>query len=385
MKLNQEVIVKAEKIAHGGFVVARYEEKVLFVRKALPDELVKVRILKKAPGGRAWIAEAIEVIEPSQFRVEPECIYFKEADCGGCDFQHAQIDYQRELKINVLVEQMQRLANLSVTHLIKAHQLEPKDYQWRSKIRLAPNYDGKLGYRKYRSHEIVPIADCQIATPEINDLLNELKDQKFSDEQILIARDGQAQVVSAKSSKKVTTNILGFDFIHVDTGFWQPHIRAAESLSNLLLSKVITAESTLDLYAGVGIFGRLLLEKHKTQKLVSVELDAAASNCAKENLQKFPKASVVSQRAEVYLKETPEEFDLVILDPPRKGLGIVATKYLAKAAKEQIIYLSCDPASLARDTKELTKNGWHLSQLDLIDAFPQTHHLETLAVFSRNN
>ncbi|MGA0985710.1 MAG: methyltransferase, partial [Candidatus Nanopelagicales bacterium] len=209
--------------------------------------------------------------------------------------------------------------------------------------------------------------------------------QKFSDEQILIARDGQAQAVPAKSSKKVTTNILGFDFTHVVTGFWQSHISAAESLSNLLLSKVITAESTLDLYAGVGIFGRLLLENQKTQKLVSVELDAAASNSARENLQKFPRASVVSQRAEAYLKETTEEFDLVILDPPRKGLGIVATEHLATTAKEQIVYLSCDPASLARDTKELTKNGWHLSQLDLIDAFPQTHHLETLAVFSRIN
>lgn len=385
MKINQEVIVKAEKIAHGGFVVARYEEKVLFVRKALPNELVKVRILKKAPGGRSWIAEAVEIIEPNQNRIEPECIYFRESDCGGCDFQHAQIDYQTELKLNVLVEQMQRLANLPVAHLVNARQLEPKDYHWRTKIRLAPNKDGKLGYRRYRSHEIVPITNCQIATPEINSLLNELKDQEFSDEQILIARDGQAQAVAAKSSKKVTTNILGFDFTHMDTGFWQSHVSAAEELSKLLLSKAITAQSTLDLYSGVGIFGRLLLENQKTQKLVSVELDAAASKCAKENLKEFPKASVIAQRAEVYLKETHEEFDLVILDPPRKGLGIVATGHLAKTAREQIIYLSCDPASLARDTKELTKAGWYLSQLELVDAFPQTHHLETLAVFSRIN
>lgn len=385
MNINQEVIVRAEKIAHGGFVVARHEEKVLFVRKALPDELVRVRILKKAPGGRAWIAEAIGVIEPSQFRIEPKCIYFKESDCGGCDFQHAQIDYQTELKINVLTEQMQRLANLSVAPIIKVHQLEPKDFQWRTKIRLAPNQAGRLGYRKFRSHEIVPITNCQIATPEINDLLSEFKDQKFSEEQMLIAREGRATAVSANSSLKVTTNILGFDFTHMYTGFWQSHISAAEALSRLVLLKAKTVQSTLDLYAGVGIFGRLLLENQKTQKLVSVELDTAASQCAKENLKGFANVNVQSQRAEDYLKETHEEFDLVILDPPRKGLGIVATEHLVKAAKEQIIYLSCDPASLARDTKELTESGWHLSQLDLIDAFPQTHHLETLAVFSRIN
>lgn len=93
----------------------------------------------------------------------------------------------------------------------------------------------------------------------------------------MIARDGQARAVAAKSSKKVTTNILGVDFTHMDTGFWQSHISAAESLGKLLLAKVITSESTLDLYAGVGIFGRLLLENKKTQELVSVELDRAAS------------------------------------------------------------------------------------------------------------
>lgn len=385
MIIDQEVTVRAEKIAHGGFVIARWEEKVLFVRKALPGELVRVKIVKKAPGGRAWLADTVEVLEANSNRVDPPCSYFKDNDCGGCDFQHAQIDYQLELKLNVLIEQMQRLANLSVANLVKTHHLDPKDYSWRTKLRLAPAANGKLGFRKFRSHQIVPIQNCQIAVSEINKLLENSKDQIFTKEQLLVAHQSSAQFVSSNSTKKSTTEILGFEFVHMRAGFWQSHIAAAEKLSALLLSKIATQESALDLYAGVGIFGRLLLETKKTQELISVELDSAATECARENLKKFPKAQVVSQKAEDYLKNSRKAFGLVILDPPRKGLGIEATNHLAKAAKHQIIYLACDPASLARDTNELIKYGWHLSQLDLIDAFPQTHHLETMAVFSRVN
>ena len=202
---------------------------------------------------------------------------------------------------------------------------------------------------------------------------------------MLIAEHGQAEFISINSTAKTTTNILGHDFVHARAGFWQSHLQAAEKLSSLLLTKVKSQNNTLDLYAGVGIFGRLLLENKKTQNLTSVELDGQASACAKENLTKFPQAQILTQRAEEFLSRTNDDFDLVVLDPPRKGLGIEASRHLAKVAKQQIIYLACDPASLARDTKILTENGWVLSQLDLIDAFPQTHHLETMAVFSRVN
>lgn len=385
MQINQEVTVRADKIAHGGFVVARWEEKVIFVRKALPGELVKVKIIKKAPGGRAWLAETVEILEANSNRVEPPCLYFKDDDCGGCDFQHAHVDYQLELKQSVLIEQMQRLANVPVADLIQTHQLDPKDYRWRTKLKLAPNNKGHLGYKKFRTHQIIPIQSCQIAVSEINTLLKNSKGQIFDKEQLLVANESNAQFISVNSSKKSNTKILGFDFVHMRAGFWQSHVAAAEKLSSLLLSKVDFQQSTLDLYSGVGIFGRLLLETNKTKELISVELDRAAAGCAEENLKRFSDAKVLCQKAENYLISTNNEFELVILDPPRKGLGIEATRQLAKVAKRQIIYLSCDPASLARDTNELCENGWFLSQLDLIDAFPQTHHLEALAVFSKVN
>lgn len=382
MKVNDEVTVRTESIAHGGFAVARNEGMVLFVRLALPNELVRARILKSAPGGRSWIAEAIAVIEANPHRITPACSYFKASGCGGCDFQHSTTEYQLEMKKFVLIEQMQRLAKLEVSHLIQTHQLAPKDYNWRSKIRLAPNEAGFLGYRKFRSHEIIQIENCSIAVEPVNQKIKLLSQEKFKKEQIFVLQDDAVLCIDEEHDSQMTTELLGIQFLHMTSGFWQSHLQAAEKLASLVLAKVEFQSQALDLFAGVGVFGRLLLEQKKISKLDSVEFDQVATKCAIQNFKNFPSARAIRDRAEKFLEKTNQKYDLVILDPPRKGLGVEATRRLAKVAKSQIIYLACDPASLARDTYVLTDLGWRLSQLDLVDAFPQTHHFETVAAFS---
>lgn len=382
MKIDDEVTVRTEAVAHGGFVVARSNGIVLFVRLALPDELVKVKIIKSAPGGRAWVGEAIEILEASPYRITPRCEYFKASGCGGCDFQHSTIDYQLEMKKFVLIEQMQRLAKLEVGELIQTHQLSPKDFNWRSKVRLAPNDAGFLGYRKFRSHEIINIENCPIAIEPINQKIEQLSREKFRKEQIFVLQNQLIKQVNEKSDTQVSTKLLGVEFTHMASGFWQSHLQAAEKLASLVLAKVEFQARALDLYAGVGVFGRLLIEQQKISKLDSVELDKAATKCAIRNFRGLANARAISDRAERFLLNTDQKYDLVILDPPRKGLGEAAAQRLAKVATSQIIYVACDPASLARDSRVLITAGWHLSQLDLVDAFPQTHHLETVAVFS---
>lgn len=381
MNINDEITIRCEKVAHGGFVVARHEGVVIFVRLALPGELVRARILKSAPGKKAWFAEAIEVIESSSHRVEPICKYFGPQGCGGCDFQHADIDYQLLLKEEILIEQMSRLAKLDTKDLIKSHQLNPKDYNWRSKIRLAPNSLGKLGYRKFRSHEIVAIDKCPIAVDEINSKLESDLDLVFKFEQELISTTDGVLDLTAREDHKVTSVIHDISFVHMASGFWQSHKQAATKLSELVIENIESHESALDLYAGVGIFGRLLLEQKKISYLTSVELDKVANSCAKENLANFSHAKAINSSVEKFLSTNKAEFDLVILDPPRKGIGERDAIKIAQIAKQKIIYVSCDPASLARDARVLTQSGWRLSHLDLVDAFPQTHHLETVAVF----
>jgi tRNA/tmRNA/rRNA uracil-C5-methylase (TrmA/RlmC/RlmD family) len=381
LNINEEITLRCEKVAHGGFVVGRHEGVVIFVRLALPNELVRARLLKAAPGKKAWFAEAIEILESSPHRVEPICKYFGPQGCGGCDFQHVDIDYQLLLKEEILTEQMIRLAKIDVKDLIKCYQLNPKDYGWRSKIRLSPNSVGKLGYRKFRSHEIIAIDKCPIAVDEINSKLESDLDLVFEFEQELISTSEGVLDLSARQDHKVTSVIHGVSFVHMASGFWQSHKQAAAKLSELVLENIESHESALDLYAGVGIFGRLLLEQKKTKHLTSVELDRVANSCARENLANFSQAKAINSSVEKFLSTNKKEFDLVLLDPPRKGIGERDAMKIAQLAKQKIVYVSCDPASLARDTRVLTQAGWRLSHLDLVDAFPQTHHLETVAVF----
>ena len=381
MNINDEIEVRCEKIAHGGFVVARHEKVVIFVRLALPGELVRARIVKSAPGKKAWFAEAVEILESSPHRVKPACQFFGPQGCGGCDFQHVEIDYQLKLKEEILIEQMSRLANLDVKDLIESHQLDPKDYNWRSKVRLAPDSNGKLGYRKFRSHDIMAIDKCLIAVDEINSKLESDLDLVFKYEQELINTSEGVLDLTDREDHKITSIIHGVPFAHMASGFWQSHKQAAEKLSELVERNTESYESALDLYAGVAIFGRLLLERKKIKNLISVELDKVASSCAKDNLAKFSLAKALTISVEKYLSQSNQQFDLILLDPPRKGIGERDAKKIAQLAKSKIIYVSCEPASLARDSRVLTQSGWRLSHLDLVDAFPQTHHLETVAIF----
>lgn len=382
MKADDVVTVRCEKIAHGGFVIARHEGIVIFVRLALPGELVKAKMLKSAPGKRAWIAEAIEILESNQHRVTPRCTYFKPAGCGGCDFQHVDIDYQLDLKKAVLIEQMNRLAEISTLPDITTHQLSPKDFEWRNKIRLTANKNGQLGFRRFRSSEVIPISRCEIAVSEINLELTNSKEQIFDSETEIISSNTETLVLPKNPDKKIISKVGDIEYVHYASGFWQSHIKAAEKLSELLLEKTQNNHSCLDLYAGVAVFGKLLLQNKKIKTLISVELDKKASECAVENLSYFSSAKVIQADVEKFILQSQQTFDLIVLDPPRSGLGQKASEKLAQMAKKQIIYIACDPASLARDCKVLTSMGWRLSQLDLVDAFPQSHHLETVAVFA---
>ncbi len=382
MKIDEVIEVRCDKIAHGGYVVARHEGVVIFVRQALPGELVKVRIVKSAPGKRAWIGETLTVLEKNEHRVTPPCEYFKAEGCGGCDFQHADIDYQLLLKKDILIEQLNRLANISALPEIITHQLDPKDFNYRSKIRLTTNEMGELGFRKFRSNQTIPITHCKVALPAINSFLAELKDEFINTEVELISTDTETIILEKGFDKKISTRIGNVDFIHFASGFWQSHIAAAEKLSEIILKAAIPNNSALDLFAGVGIFGRLLLENNKISKLTSVELDKNAAACATENLAKFANAKSVRMDVEKFIFSTNQKYDLVLLDPPRSGLGQKASARLAEIAQQQIIYIACDPASLARDTKVLVDTGWQLCALELVDAFPQTHHMETVAIFA---
>jgi tRNA/tmRNA/rRNA uracil-C5-methylase (TrmA/RlmC/RlmD family) len=376
-----------EKVAHGGLCVARHDGVVIFVRHALPGEIVEAKLISLAPGKRSWFAQTISVKKASEKRITPKCEFFKADGCGGCDWQHADSQYQRELKLEVLVEQLERFGQVSNARQISSiNAVEPSQSNWRTRIRVVANDEGKWGFRKTRSHEVQVVDKCLIADNSINDVLKTLPAGNPDDE-ILIVKSKEETIVypvekRAPSAPNSTQEVDGHDFAVAGDGFWQVHPGAASVLSRQIKESVqgLKVESFADLYAGVGVLAHSLLQEFPTANAIVVEADRSAAQNAKENLKGFKNVQVSSERVDKWVRGVKSKFDVVILDPPRSGAGQTVMQQICRQTLQKIIYIACDPAALARDVLIAKKNGWKLETVAAFDLFPQTHHIESVAV-----
>ena len=387
MNAGDLLTLNIEKVAHGGLCVARHDGVVIFVRHALPDEIVEAKLISLAPGKRSWFAQTISVKKASEKRITPKCEFFKADGCGGCDWQHADSQYQRELKLEVLVEQLERFGQVANARQISSiNAVEPSQSNWRTRIRVVANDEGKWGFRKTRSHEVQVVDKCLIADNSINDVLKTLPAGNPDDE-ILIVKSKEETIVypvekRAPSAPNSTQEVDGHDFAVAGDGFWQVHPGAASVLSRQIKESVkgLKVESFADLYAGVGVLAHSLLQEFPTANAIVVEADRSAAQNAKENLKSFKNVQVSSERVDKWVREVKNKFDVVILDPPRSGAGQTVMQQICRQTLQKIIYIACDPAALARDVLIAKKNGWKLETVVAFDLFPQTHHIESVAV-----
>ena len=339
-------------VAHGGHCVARVgdEGRVVFVRHALPGERVVVEVTEGTEGDRFWRGDAVEVLSASADRVTPPCPYAGPGRCGGCDFQHVRLERQRDLKADVVREQLRRLAGLEVDVTVDPVPGDQDGLRWRTRQRYVPLPGGRKGMRKHRSHEVVEIDDCLIAAPT-----------------------GPSYAV------------LGRHFEVADDGFWQVHPGAATVLVETVLDLLAPrpGESALDLYAGVGLFARFLGEAvGDVGRVVVVEADRAAADRAATNC---PGAEVTAGPVErVLTASPPEPVDLVVLDPPRTGARRAVVEQVAARTPRAVAYVACDPAALARDVATFAEQGYRLTALRAFDLFPMTHHVECVALLEKS-
>lgn len=387
MNAGDLLTLNIEKVAHGGLCVARHDGVVIFVRHALPGEIVEAKLISLAPGKRSWFAQTISVKKSSEKRITPKCEFFTADGCGGCDWQHANSQYQRELKLEVLVEQLERFGQVANARQISSiSAVEPSQSNWRTRIRVVANDEGKWGFRKTRSHEVQVVDKCLIADNSINDVLKTLPTGNPNDE-ILIVKSKEETIVypvekRAPSAPNSTQEVDGHDFAVAGDGFWQVHPGAASVLSRQIKESVkgLKVESFADLYAGVGVLAHSLLQEFPTANAIVVEADRSAAQNAKENLKNFKNVQVSSERVDKWVRGVKNKFDVVILDPPRSGAGQTVMQQICRQTLQKIIYIACDPAALARDILIAKKNGWELETVVAFDLFPQTHHIESVAV-----
>ena len=419
LTVGDEVEVEAGPIAHGGFVVARHDRRVLFVRHAIPGERVRARITEGGPGDRFLRADAVEVLDASPERVTPPCPYAGPGLCGGCDFQHVALPEQRRLKAAVVEEQLRRLAQVERDVVVEPVAGDVDGLRWRTRTEFAVDGSGRAGMRRHRSHDVLPVDDCLIAGDRVvgtGVLRGSWAGEKVVD--VVAPSEGPAVVVRVPSdeadapvvTEAVAAQALSREFDVSARGFWQVHPGAAATFVDAVIDglRPREGERCLDLYAGVGVFASALAEAvGPTGQVVAVESDATAVTQARLNVERTPWVHYVQGRVDhVFGVEStgrvagarrgrrrgaprrphgdlPPTADVVVLDPPRTGAGKAVVEAVVTLSPRALAYVACDPAAMARDTAYLQERGYALTSLRAFDAFPMTHHVECVAVFER--
>ncbi|GGU39700.1 class I SAM-dependent RNA methyltransferase [Nocardioides albus] len=362
--------VEIGPVAHGGHFVARVQieeaSRVVFVRHGLPGERVVVEITEGTAGDRFWRGDAVSVLSAAPERVVPPCPYAGPGLCGGCDFQHVSLPAQRDLKATVLREQLVRLGGLSASDplvadlVVEAVPGDEDGLRWRTRQRYATAPGGARGMRKYRSHDVIPVEDCLIATTD--------------------AREPAAGTVV----ESVVIGGVEHSFEVAADGFWQVHPGAPEALVSAVMSALAPApgDSVLDLYAGVGLFSAFLADAvGPTGRVLAVEGDQTASALSVGNV---PTADVTAGDVATVLGRLEEgPYDLVVLDPPREGARRAVVEAVVARTPRKVAYVACDPAALARDVAIFAEHGYRLRTLRAFDLFPMTHHVEAVALLTR--
>ena len=440
---GEEAVLDVGPVAHGGHCVARHEGRVVFVRHAIPGEKVRVRLTDAGDSAKFWRADVIEVLEASPDRVEH---FWHVADSlrawghghppvGGAEFGHMTLAKQRSLKADVLAEQLTRLAGFEQVPSAWDGAVEPvgeaddggTGLGWRTRASFSVTPGGRLGMHAHRSNHIVPVREMPLASEAINALrLWDLdlqgiervevaapangsrplvllapapgtKDKRLRaiaaalpEEASVAAFDPLAGTVTQLRGRTwVQETAAGHDYRVTGEGFWQIHRDAPGTLVGAVTEFLRQGDFlnpgavVADLYAGAGLFTAVLADAvGETGSVLSVEGAPGTSRDARKNLHSAPQVEVIQGRVERVLRQKPRNFDALVLDPPRAGAGKAVVGQLVAAQPRAIAYVSCDPASFARDLGYFHRSGWVLAGLRAFDLYPHTHHLETVALLT---
>lgn len=361
--------------AHGGHCVARVDGRVIFVRHALPGEVVTVEITDTSHA-RYWRGDAVEVHTASADRVDPVCPVAVPGGCGGCDLQHVTAEGQLEWKRQVVAE---LLAHKGFTFDGPVEQVEPS-LGWRTRMRYVA-VPGGWGMRAHHSHRVVELpTDCAISSTELPPPLDDVPPGSADEVAIVDAASDVIAGTPGTLRTVVTERAAGHDFAVDADGFWQIHPQSADTLAAAVIEGLqpLKGERAFDLYCGVGLFAAALLDAGCDQ-VWGIESSRRAIGHAKRNV---PGARFSVGRVEQRLPSLPKDTDLVVLDPPRTGAGRKVIGQVIERRPRRIAYVACDPAALARDLAYAADLGYRPESIRAFDLFPQTHHVECVAVLS---
>lgn len=430
-----------EKLVYGGDGLARLapangaqRATAVFVPYVLPGERVEAAAVEERPG---FIRARLDhVLEASELRTQPPCPYF--GSCGGCHYQHTSYEQQLRLKSEILRETLRRVAKLDLEIDIQIHPSAPLHYRNRTRFHVRTHPEFAIGYFRHGSHHLLSVRECPISSPLINRALGQLwregelgtvpkeiaeielfvdaNDQRLMIELYLhgesssrnglakfatdlrasipelhglasfhraISRSGvaeQAQSDLLQGARSMPYEV-GTERYRVSAGaFFQTN----RSLVPRMVEVVVDERKgrlALDLYSGVGLFAAPLARRF--DRVVAVESAPVSAEDLRANVPSNVKVS--AQSTEAYLTSVADTMqpDLIVADPPRAGIGQIVCAQIEKLRAKEFVYVSCDPATLARDLKQLTSAGLTIAEMHLVDLFPQTFHIESITVLRR--
>jgi 23S rRNA (uracil1939-C5)-methyltransferase len=433
------MLLSIEKLIYGGDGLARTpagadgRSLAVFVPFVLPGEQVEAEIAQQKPGFAR--ASVTQLVEASAERVAARCPYFQQ--CGGCHYQHIPYERQLEFKAGILRETLQRVAKIELPTEVKLHASPPWNYRNRTRLQVQTAPGFALGYFRFGSHEFLPVLECPISSPLIQRMLARLVELRGCEcpaevEEIELFADAADERLLAWAFCRRGANredllrwgamlqrelpeIVGISFfpsrrrsedeapadmkplaqlgdpaIRYRVGETDYRVSAAAffQVNRYLVDELVSAvtsnargETALDLYAGVGLFSAVLARSF--HHIFAVEASLISHSDLVQNVPTNVKA--VGTRTEDYLKSRPvrKRPDLLVIDPPRTGAGKAVTRWLVELGAPRVRYVSCDPATLARDLAPLLASGYRIEEAHLFDLFPQTFHIETVMLLAR--
>ncbi len=413
MNQSKEFEVTPTVFVYGGETLARLPDgRAVFIPYALPDERIRIRLIEEKE--RYARAELLEVLSASPARIEPRCVHF--SHCGGCHYQHIPYQEQLIIKQSILKNQLERVGKLldpPLSSMIPS----PTAWNYRNHIQLHISESGNPGYFKHRSSQVVPIQECHLPEESLNQIWPALDLEYIPGLDRISLRSGEGgqdtMIVLESSDPQpiefavdlplsaihqgpggeivlagddfTIIEVHGFPFVVSAGSFFQVNTPVAELIVDYLLDALPLAEHTvlLDVYCGVGLFSVFLAPRVK--QIIGIESDPSAAADFLYNLAGFDSVELYDVPAEDILPYLEISPDIILLDPPRAGISKKVLDSVVSLQPDLIAYISCDPATLARDVSRLHNQGYQLQQSTPFDMFPQTYHIESVNIFQRTS
>lgn len=401
--------VQLTQCAYGGEAFGRLPDgRAVFVPFALPEEMVRIRLVEDKPSYAR--AELLEIVTPSPRRISPRCAHF--ATCGGCHYQHMPYELQLQTKTAILSEQLERIGRLKNPPIHPAV-ASPLLYYYRNHIQFDLTEEGKLGYHAALSDQVFAIQECHLPQQPLHQLWQMIDIEPFpglqgvhlrlgmDEEAMLILVCEQPQLpqfeveglpISAvhlspagrqvlAGNEYLLMEVLGRVFrVSADSFFQVNTPMAAAMVEHVLhLLNLTSADTVLEVYAGVGLFSAFLAPK--VGRLIAIEASESACDDFAFNLDEFDHVELYQATAEATLASLEVHPRFVLVDPPRSGLSRKTMRGVLTLKPQYLVYISCDPATLARDARHLVEDGYHLIQATPFDLFPQTYHIESISLW----